>query len=100
MNSNLFHIIGIICAIVVFTIFSFMHHYNWLLPATPTTVFLSVSSVAIPDILEENSGEDDVDHEYSDSSSITISLESKNIFDAFEDLFVPQISTPPPDYLL
>lgn len=100
MNSNWFQIIGIICVTVVFTVFSFIHHYEWLLPDTNTTTFSSFSTANVSDILEEKNGEDDMDHDYSEFTSITISLESKKIFNTFEDLFVPKISTPPPDYMV
>lgn len=100
MRINQLHIIGVIVVTVLFALFTLMHHYDWLLPASPVNVVSTSPAIPFPDAVEEHGGEDDIDHDFSKPSYLPKSLTSKSSYMVFEDLFIPQISTPPPDYMI
>lgn len=99
MKLSNIHIIGIFGVAVLFTVITLVHQYDWLIPPSPTSPLATTSSVPFPDTVEEH-GEDDIEHEFSKTFYIPKETENKRVYMIAEDLFIPQISTPPPDYFI
>lgn len=77
-----------------------MHQYDWLIPPSPVAPLTTSSPVPFPDTFEEHSGEDDLEHEFSKPFYIPKESETIRVYMIAGDLFIPQISTPPPDYFI
>jgi len=99
MNFKRLYIIVVLCVTALFAVFTLMHSFDWLIPPSPVNSVSNTQAVPFPDTVEEH-GEDDLTHSMSESNDIPNSLESKKICMIFEDLFIPQVSTPPPDYII
>jgi hypothetical protein len=97
MNSNKLHIIGVVGVTVLFAVFTLMHQYDWLIPPSPVAPIATSSAVPFPDAVEEHGAEDDLEHELSKLFYIPKESEIKKVYMITGDLFIPQISTPPPD---
>lgn len=100
MKSKNLHIIGILGVTGLFTVFTLMHQYDWLLPSSPAAPITASSSVPFPDAFEEHGAEDDLEHELSKLFYIPKESDNKRVYMIAGDLFIPQISTPPPDYFI
>lgn len=98
MKTNRLHIIGIFWVTALFAVFTLMHQFDWLIPQSPAAPVAS-TTVPFPDAVEEHGGEDDITHDLSKPVFISVKSSRINIYMIFEDLFVPQVSTPPPNIL-
>lgn len=97
MRSIKPHIIGIIGATVLFVSFSILHEFDWLIPPSPVATVASTSSVPLPDVIEEHSSEDEIEHENVEPILIPILKKTYKGYIISGGFYAPSVATPPPD---
>ncbi|MDZ7807594.1 MAG: hypothetical protein U5K71_10810 [Gracilimonas sp.] len=97
MKAKKLHTVFVLGATLLFGVFTLLHEYDWLLPPSPVETVASTSQVPLPDVIEEHGSEDEIEHDDSDPIFIAPIQKDNGSYMIYEDLFVPHVSTPPPD---
>ncbi|MFP8490191.1 hypothetical protein ACKGJO_13985 [Gracilimonas sp. Q87] len=93
------HTVFVLGATLLFGVLTLLHEYDWLLPQSPVDTVVSTSQVPLPDVIEEHGSEDEIEHEDSEPFYVSSIQSVKGSYMIYEDLFVPHVSTPPPDII-
>ena len=99
MKASQIHIAFVLGATLLFGVFTLLHEYDWLLPPSPVETVASTSKVPLPDVIEEHGSEDEIEHCDSDPIFISPILNTTGSYMISEGLFIPSVSTPPPDFI-